>query len=144
MIDNWFSAGSLIAGRLETKIPVLAPVREIAAIADIGSLTLSSPSAFICWAGDRFIDTAGGGETQIVLQHWHIILAVRSAYEAAHGSGVISIAGPLIAQILQVLGGWEPSPDHRRLTRVSSIDPGSSAGFTYYPLTYATAVSVVN
>ncbi len=143
MLEDWFSAGNLIATRLEEQIPELGPVREIAALGDIGGLTLNPPSAFVCWAGDSFADTSGKGEAQIVQQKWHVVLAVRSAFEAAHGKGVISLAGPLVSRILQSLSGWNPSPQHRPLHRVESIESGSAAGFAYYPLTFTTAVSAV-
>lgn len=143
MLENWFSAGALIAARLEEQVPGLGPVREIAALGDIGGLTLNPPSAFVCWAGDSFADTSDKGEAQIVLQKWHVVLAVRSAYEAARGQGVISLAGPLISRILQALNGYALSPEHRPLRRIESVEPGSAAGFAYYPLTFTTAVSAV-
>lgn len=140
MID-WLDTGRLIAARLRDQIPGLVDVQETVSVAAIEELTPAVPAALVIWDGDDTVDTAGRGLMQSIHQRWLVVLAVRSAAGTSTGEGIVREAGPLLPKIMRALGGWEPSPDHDPLTRItSSLKPGFLAGYGYYPIAYTARV----
>lgn len=140
MID-WLDTGRLIAARLHEQMPELADVQEAVSVATIEELTPAVPAALIIWDGDDVVDTAGRGLMQSVHQRWMVVLAVRSAASSNTGEGIVRAAGPLLPKLMRALGGWEPSPGHDPLVRITSpLKPGFLAGYGYYPIAYKTRV----
>jgi len=141
MITNWLGAGSLIVARLRDKVPALAHVTTLSSLAELESLTVHSPTAFVIWQGDNLGDTSARGYAQMVVQQWMVVIAVRSARDVDTGAGILDLAGVLVTDVLRALMGWQPTPDYRPFVRVQSPAPGYNVVFGYFPLSFETKLA---
>jgi len=137
MTDH-LALAALLRARLTAELTLLRAVKSAAAIEEIADLVPAAPAAILLWDGDALVQDAGGGRVQSIDQRWLVCLVVRSAREAAANTGVLEIAGPLIAQTLRCLQGWTPDlPGARPLKRIEAPKPGFAAGYGYFPLAFA-------
>lgn len=123
----------------------LRQVRLAASLDEIADWQPSSPAVWVIWDGDRLDDHAGHGKAQMIRQRWITALVVRSVKEAAAGGGVVEAAGPMLAQLLGLLMGWQPAepPGCRGLVRADAPRPGYGAGYGFFPLAFEAAFPLV-
>lgn len=137
MIADYLAAGALIEQRVQASLPQLL-VKSIADVADLEEKTPKDLAVFIVYDGDVPAGIAGQNESQLVQQHWLLVLAVRNRRGQATGAGVQDAAGPLLSDLIALMLGWRPSDQFTSLRRVAAPKPGFSASFGYYPLRFET------
>ncbi|GBL46225.1 phage protein [Sulfuriferula multivorans] len=137
MIADYLAAGALIEAHVRANLPQL-DVKAITDIADLDAKTAKDLALFVIYDGDTPAGIAGQNESQLVQQHWLLVLAVRNRRGQATGAGVQDAAGPLLAELIALMLGWRPSAEFTALRRASAPKPGFSASFGYYPLRFET------
>lgn len=99
------------------------------------------PSVHVIYLGDRLsqapASVRGAGAAQVVDQVWLVALAVQHHGEGSGSERRQSEAGPLLAAIIQQLGGWAPPLQGvRPLVRVPAPAPVWPPSRIIYPLAY--------
>ncbi|MDP2783300.1 MAG: hypothetical protein Q8O38_01710 [Sulfurimicrobium sp.] len=140
MIYNHLALEPLLIERLKSAVPEF---RDVIGMADLAAMQESSqvtPAAHVIYQGDTLPsgNSAGQGSTQMVVQTWWVVVAVRSARDTRGGSGAREEAGTLLGGVIQALSGWNPGNGFQPLQRVNTIKPGFNAGFGYFPLAFET------
>lgn len=146
---DYLALGPLLMQRVRDAVPGIHRVEELANLYDaldaedgLGSLTSRQmPAVFVGYDGDLPGPSAGGGASHVAVQRWLVVLAVTNARRADTGAGVLRDAGPLLAELLGALAGWEPE-GHLMLSRESAPRPGYRAGVGFFPMMFSTAVTV--
>jgi len=144
--EDWLHVGAQMVERIGMELEDdIRQVRLAAALEEINDAAPAAPAVWVVWAGDRIVEGAGPGQgaAQAIDQQWIVALLVRSARDAASGSGVIHAAGPLLARILAALMGWQPQ-GCRALRRIEAPRPSYVAGAGVYPLAFAARLIPVN
>lgn len=148
-MDDYLAAGSLIEARIRDKAPGLKRVEGV------GDLTAwleddaefekqisgKLPAAFVGYDGDVLGDMTGEGSDHVAAQRWLVVLAVGNYRRADTAKGVVSDAGPLLAQLMAALNGWRPA-GFTELIRQAAPRPGYRAGVGFFPLVFSTNVFV--
>lgn len=133
---DYFDAADALAARLRAAMPQVRSVRTASSLAEVAYLTPDAPAIILCWDGD--VPQPGADCLQPVEQRWIVAVAVRSAKDAAGGSGVLEAAGPLVSAVLAALLNFRPDlPGAGRLRRVEAPRPGFDAGYGLFPLAFA-------
>ena len=137
MIADYLVMGNMIAARLTETVAELRSVKTAADIAGIEEKSIQTPCCFVLYQGDNPQDGQRDFDARMVTQRWLVILAVRNKRDQAGGAGVQEIAGPLLSQIIDSIGTWQPGTNFRRPQRTAGPSPGwSPGGSGYYPLAY--------
>lgn len=148
-MDDYLAAGALIEDRIRDKAPHLKRVEGV------GDLTAwledeaefeknisgKLPAAFVGYDGDVLGDMTGEGSDHVAAQRWLVVLAVGNYRRADTAKGVVSDAGPLLAQLMAALNGWKPA-GFTELIRQAAPRPGYRAGVGFFPLVFSTNVFV--
>lgn len=132
---DYLFAGPLIQERLLAQVGAL-PVEGIEQMAQaVDAQDLRAAVAYVMWGGDRFPDTAAGGEASIVYQQWWVWLRVVNA-SAADRAARDAAAGPLLAALHQALAGFKPAGCLRGFKRVAGPRPNYQPASALYPLAF--------
>lgn len=134
--DDYLFLAPLIRERVAAQVPGL-PVEGVAELAQIVDSQDQRPQvAFVLWSGDRFPDTAMGGEATVLFQQWDVWLRVRNASPTnldAHQE----TAGPLLSRVHKALAGWKPPGTWRAgMRRTVGPRPNYQRVSGLFPLTF--------
>lgn len=149
MIEDYLSAGPLIEARIRDKV---GGVKRIEGVGDLTAwledeaefekqVNGKLPAAFVGYDGDVLGDMTGEGSDHVAAQRWLVVLAVGNYRRADTAKGVVSDAGPLLAQLMEALNGWKPA-GFTELIRQAAPRPGYRAGVGFFPLVFSTNVFV--
>lgn len=149
LAGDFLGLGPLIQQRVRDTVKSARRVEEIANLYDaldaedgLGELAgRQLPAVFFGFDGDQPGAATGDGRSHVAVQRWMVILVVGNARRADVGHGVLREAGPLLAELLAALSGWEPE-GHLALTRITAPRPGYRAGVGFFPVMFSTAVVV--
>lgn len=137
-MENYLEAEQFIIDRLDG----LAANPHILAATDAPARGKLSPALHVLYAGDQIPGSPDSGTddgyAQVVTQQWMVIVAVRDVQDMQGGTGVRATAGPLIADVLGRLSGWEPGPGFTPMRRVQAPGPRYVDGFGFFPLMFVT------
>lgn len=149
-LTDYFQVGPAVQQQLRVADIGLSDVGELASLADalsgggsesdiaqrIGQIAPRAPAAFVGFDGEPLmIDTDGGG--QILAQRWLVVLVVRNASDTARNGALRRDAGPLLLNVISVLGGWRPDIQYvGNLTRAPAPRPFIGPGVGLFPLAF--------
>lgn len=148
-MDDYLAAGALIEDRIREKAPNL---KRVEVVGDLVTwledeaefekqISGKLPAAFVGYDGDVLGDMTGEGSDHVAAQRWLVVLAVGNYRRADTARGVVSDAGPLLAQLMAALNGWKPT-GFTELIRQAAPRPGYRAGVGFFPLVFSTNVFV--
>ncbi len=135
-MSNYLANEALIIARLTTQMPELLHVSGWTDYSKIEEAKLRTPSAYVIYDGDVIGGDAGGGSAQRIEQQWGVIIVVRNVASRS-GAEVRTEAGPLMARVLDLLMGWQPTTAARPLRRLPAPAPEYSQYVGYFPLLFA-------
>lgn len=143
---DWLALSTPIIERMRT----IVELRSVSAITDLSRLTAGQaadvfPSAHIAYLGDRINAGAAGsrghGAAQVIDQIWMVIIAVSHYSGGASPAPMQAMAGPIIAQAMALLGGWQPPLSNvQPLIRITGSAANYPPGRALYPLTYSARI----
>lgn len=132
---DYLFLGPLIRQRIAAQIAGL-PVEGVAELQQIvDSQDQRHQVAFVLWSGDRFPDTAMGGEASVVFQQWDVWLRVFNA-SPLNLDGRNDAAGPVLSTLHKALAGWKPEGLFRSFRRMAGPRPNYQRVSGMYPLSF--------
>lgn len=144
--SDWLALATPIADRVRE----ITALRAVSPITDLSRLTAGQavdvyPAAHVAYLGDRISasdsSARGNGGLQIVDQIWMVIIAVSHYGGGVNPAPLQAAAGPIIAQTLALLGGWQPPlANVRPLIRIPGPAASYPTGRALYPLTYSARI----
>lgn len=147
MIDDYLILENLLVARIKEAMPDLKAVMTAMDLSKVSAGSKVEPAAHVIYLGDEIGEGAnsqgGTGVAQVVTQIWMVVLVVKFAGTVTTGKGNREKAGPLIAQLLKALSGWQPADGVARvplttLRRTHAPKVGYDNGFAYYPYAFKT------
>lgn len=137
MLADYLAAESLIVERLRDQVQDLRAVLSAADLAGVEERSQVTPALHVLYYGDRLGATQGHNAGQIVYQQWLVVVSVRNARGQVSGQAARSDAGPIMAQVIGAMLGWQPSVDFRPFGRVTAPRPSyRPGGYAYFPLAF--------
>jgi len=143
---DWLALAMPIADRVRG----ISALRVVSPITDLSRLTTGQavdvfPAGHIAYLGDRITANDAGarghGSVQVVDQIWMVIIAVAHYSGGVNPAPMQAAAGPIIAQVLALLGGWQPPLTNvRPLIRIPGPAASYPTGRALYPLTYSARI----
>lgn len=138
-VFDYLSAEPAIIQRLTRCVPELMEVRSEAEVATLDNGSLKDIAAIVIYGGDQLEKDDSNLLTEAV-QTWLVVLSVRQPNDRT-GVRTRTVAGPLITKINKALIGYEISPRHMPLKRVTAPRPmQKGGGQLFLPLAYETRV----
>jgi hypothetical protein len=140
---DYLGAEPAIIARLQAKMPSINPknIRSEADIATLSQGQLGDLGIVVIYGGERIEPDESHLATEAI-QTWLVVLSVRQPNDRT-GAQTRTVAGPLITEIDRALVGYEVSPFHMPLKRVTAPRPQLQPGGTLWlPLAYQTRVFV--
>ncbi|WP_212679719.1 phage tail terminator protein [Undibacterium rivi] len=145
MIDStdYLQLEDVLVDRLKTDMTGLRAVMTATDLASVQDARQVAPAAHVIYIGDQIGEGSQSqgstGASQVVTQHWMVVLVVKFAGTPTTGKGNRKIAGPLITQLLKSLSGWQPpNKSFSTLRRINAPKVGYDNGFAYYPFAFKT------
>ena len=143
-MDDYLAIEPLLKAHLAGIAPGVG-IHSLATLGDVKARMQLAPAIFIGYAGDRFdqdLTAQGVGLGQRWTQAWWTVIAVRAAGKT-QGAALRATAGPLMADVMTLLGGWTPdSKTYRPFTRVAATQPLYHIGYAEFPLRWETRLNI--
>lgn len=136
-LTNYLAAEPLIIARLKDKVPEFAHVGDWSEYSTLEEGAIQTPAAFVMYGGDRVNEAGGKGNVQRADQIWGVVIVVRNVAQRRAGTAIREEAGPLMAQTLAALMGWQPAPQFRELERLPAPRPEYAKLVGFFPLQFA-------
>lgn len=141
-MDDYLALEPLLKARIQAVVPQGTRVVSIAELGDWKSRAQLAPAVFVGYARDR-LDSEAGGSNQAWLQEWWTVVGVRNARNMPGGDALRQQAGPLLATLMQALGGWsEDTTVYRKLRRQNPPQVQYYPGYAEFPQVWQTRVMV--
>jgi hypothetical protein len=132
---NYLFVGPLIEQRLRTLVADL-PVEGIEDMAQaVDAQDRRKCVAYVMWGGDRFPESAAGGEAAALYQQWVVWLRVLNA-SSTDKDARSTAAGGLLSGLHKALAGWKPEGCFRGLKRTGGPRPNYQTTSGLYPLAF--------
>lgn len=143
MSGDLLAVGRLIKNRLLEKVPGLLAVHTMAGRDDRLKQQLVRLPAVLVAPGGHDVPQGDGavighGRSQIINQHWLVILAVSTASQRDN-EDLLSLAGPLLHDVNAALMGWSPTGSAMAAFRMATPpEPFFIDDVFLYPLVFST------
>lgn len=141
-MDDYLAFEGPLKARIEALVAQGVRVRSIAELGEWQSRAQLAPAVFVGYSRD-LLDSSAGGANQAWLQEWWAVIAVRNVADTTTGEALRRTAGPLLADVMQGLGGWTPDDSlFRALQRQNSPQTRYYVGYAEFPTLWQTRIVI--
>lgn len=142
MADDYLAAGPAIIERLTALATDAEAVYSTGDVATIALEDMLTPCLYVLYAGDAIqggdSSRAGSGATQMVAQHWLVVVTVKFELSGEQAAASMAQAGQLIGQVIEALSGWKPGESYRPMRSAGVGEPNLLPGYAEFPMLFET------
>lgn len=143
--DDYLFLEDVFIQRIKDEVGGLAAVQGLPDLQSLDDQTAQSPSVYVIYLGDVVPQgvTAQGASKRLqrVDQRWGVVLSISVADAADDGVAARRIAGPLLAQLIDALTGWQPEGVTQNICRAPGSVPAQyENGLYLFPVVFSATI----